>query len=207
MDSIRVLPAEDFDAAAGVLARAFDTTEQWRRMVPLEGDARVRKLDEMFRGTLTTAAAAKSLTETTADLEGVAIWFPPGRTMGMWPMIRSGFAGSRFLLTRPRLSFRTFMRALREFEASHKRVMPEPHWYLMALGVDPEHAGCGHGSALVRHGIEKAEADGKPAYLETELDNVGFYERLGFTVVEEVLIKAIDLPFALMRRPGSREGT
>ncbi len=205
MGDIRVLSDGDFEAAAGVLARAFDTTEQWRRMVP--GDAiRVRKLDEMFLGTLKTAAAAKCLPETTPNLEGVAIWFPPGRAMGMWPMIRSGFAASRFLMTRPRLSFRTFVGTLREFEVSHKRVMPEPHWYLMALGVDPEHSGRGHGSSLVRHRIEKAEAEGKPFYLETEVGNVGFYEGLGFIVVEEILIETIDLPFALMLRPGFDEG-
>ena len=62
----------------------------------------------------------------------------------------------------------------------------EPHWFLDAIGVEPERQGEGIGAALVRWGIARAAADGVPAFLETGLiENVGYYERFGFRVVHE----------------------
>ena len=75
----------------------------------------------------------------------------------------------------------------------------------MAIGVEPEHQGRGHGAALMQQGMQRADLDGMPIYLEADSDNVaGFYERLGFEVIDEMMIRGIDLPFSLMlRRPGA----
>ncbi|MFB4319734.1 GNAT family N-acetyltransferase [Actinomadura sp. 21ATH] len=62
----------------------------------------------------------------------------------------------------------------------------EPMWFLGTVGVDPAAQGAGLGGAIVRPGIEAAERDGVPAFLETSTDrNVRFYQRLGFEVVSE----------------------
>jgi ribosomal protein S18 acetylase RimI-like enzyme len=93
------------------------------------------------------------------------------------------------------------MATLREFDETHKQQMPIPHWYLMALGVDPSHQHGGHGSGLVRRGIRRADNQTLPIYLETETGaNASFYERLGFEVLDEITIEAIDLLFSLMIR-------
>jgi ribosomal protein S18 acetylase RimI-like enzyme len=187
-----------FAPAAGVLARAFDDTEQWRRAIPND-DIRLTKLTQMFHGTMKTTVAAKGLLEQTPHTEAVAIWLPPGRSMGLWSMVRSGFASAGFAVRPPRLSVRSLMRMLNQFEHEHKAHMPDPHWYLMALGVDPEHQRQGYGSTLVRHGLERSKAEGIPLYLETESGpNVDFYSGLGLKVIDEVTIEEIDLPFALM---------
>lgn len=79
--------------------------------------------------------------------------------------------------------------------------MTVPHWYLMALGVDPAHQGEGFGSVLVRAGTRRADRDRVPIYLETEAGrNVAFYERLGFVVIDELDLVELGLPFALMLR-------
>jgi ribosomal protein S18 acetylase RimI-like enzyme len=68
----------------------------------------------------------------------------------------------------------------------------EPHWYLGSLGVDPDHHGRGVGTALLRHWLARADDDGTGVYLETDLlENVGFYERMGFVVVQEAEILGI----------------
>ncbi len=80
--------------------------------------------------------------------------------------------------------------------------MTVPHWYLMALGVDPAHQGEGFGSALVRAGTRRADRDQVPIYLETETGlNVAFYGRLGFVVIDELDLAELGLRFALMLRP------
>ncbi|MER7949005.1 GNAT family N-acetyltransferase [Streptomyces sp. NPDC096079] len=62
----------------------------------------------------------------------------------------------------------------------------EPHWYLAVIGADPDARGRGHGSALLRSGLAKADAAGLPVYLESSKpDNLPVYEHFGFTVRSE----------------------
>ncbi len=85
--------------------------------------------------------------------------------------------------------------------------MPEPHWYVAALGVDPEVQGQGLGSVLMAHGMARADRDGRPIYLETETErNVGFYRRFGFDVVEEFIPEGLNVPMWLLARRGSSSG-
>jgi GNAT superfamily N-acetyltransferase len=66
---------------------------------------------------------------------------------------------------------------------------PAPHWYLLALGTDPHWQGRGYGSALLRRGLSRCDADGLPAYLEASAPgNRALYTRHGFTVVAEVQV-------------------
>ena len=63
----------------------------------------------------------------------------------------------------------------------------EPHHYLPFLGVDPAAQGRGFGSALLRTGLDRADRDGLPSYLEaTSPRNRALYERHGFKVVGKI---------------------
>ncbi len=88
-------------------------------------------------------------------------------------------------------------------EKIHKARVPEPHWYLMVVGVDPELQGQGVGSALVREVLAFADRESKPCYLETsEHRNLSFYERVGFAVLEEAtLSKGGPKAWAMRREP------
>ena len=62
----------------------------------------------------------------------------------------------------------------------------EPHWYLVALAVDPAAQRQGTGSRLVHEGIARAETTGRGCYLETMLkQNVRLYRKFGFKVLRE----------------------
>ena len=62
----------------------------------------------------------------------------------------------------------------------------EPCWFLDAVAVAPAAQGRGLGRTLVMHGLERARADGCPAFLETGTPrNVPFYQSLGFQIVGE----------------------
>ncbi|EKG13338.1 hypothetical protein MPH_09620 [Macrophomina phaseolina MS6] len=58
-------------------------------------------------------------------------------------------------------------------------------WYLAGLATHPDYQGNGLGAALVRWGLEQAEKDGLPVYLEATPAGAPLYKRLGFEVVEE----------------------
>ena len=75
-------------------------------------------------------------------------------------------------------------RAVREIERRHPVV---PHYYLSVLGTDPDQQGGGIGSALLAPVLDRCDADGVAAYLESSKEsNVAFYARHGFTVTERI---------------------
>jgi ribosomal protein S18 acetylase RimI-like enzyme len=63
---------------------------------------------------------------------------------------------------------------------------PEPHWYLLALGTRTDRQGQGLGAQLVRPMLDRCDAQGLGAYLESSNPrNIPFYHRLGFAEVGE----------------------
>jgi ribosomal protein S18 acetylase RimI-like enzyme len=66
-------------------------------------------------------------------------------------------------------------------------VPDDPCWFLDILAVDANARGRGLGRHLIEHGLDRARADGSPAFLETSVqDNVALYQRFGFRVVREL---------------------
>ncbi len=169
--------------------------------------------DEGKRGPASTwffTAAAKlghhygEVYTTGEKVDGNAIWLPPGKVKVSIPkMIRSGMlmAPIKFGLG----PFSRFLTVMNTLEHLHDRDMPEPHWYLMVLGVDPPRQGQGVGGALIQPIIERADADGLPCYLETmKTRNVTFYEKHGFSVIVEDDLPKGGPHFWTMKRPARR---
>jgi GNAT superfamily N-acetyltransferase len=78
----------------------------------------------------------------------------------------------------------------------------EPCWYLPLIGVDPMHQGHGHGSALLRHALERCDRDGLPAYLESSNPrNVPLYERHGFEAMGSIQAGSSPTVVPMLRRP------
>ncbi len=93
------------------------------------------------------------------------------------------------------------------FEALARVHPAEAHWYLATLGVGPATQGCGIGTALLARWLAGVDADGIPAWLETDREaNVGFYRRAGFEVALRTEVLAT--PVWCMSRPAgpARQG-
>ena len=76
-------------------------------------------------------------------------------------------------------------------------------WYLQLLGVEPDRQGSGIGSALVREHLRLADRQGVAAYLETTIENLGFYGELGFEVIGEIGIgRGAPVEYSLLRVAG-----
>lgn len=182
-----------------MLGRAFHDDPIQVAIVP-DAARRARVLPGLFVATIRTAAAAGGHLTTVPDLAGVAVWYPPGVDAGFRELART-----RFALVRAGLAMgMTALAALGDWAAilgRRQQLLPEPHWYLSVLGVEPRRHGEGVGSALLAEGLARADADGAPAYLETESEaNVAFYARFGFDVVERTELRRAGVPMWLMVR-------
>jgi len=122
---------------------------------------------------------------TSQDLEGIAVWLPSDNyPVILWRLLRSvplseilgvaRYGGAR-------------MRGLGQYiDAVHGRLAPFKHWFLQAIGVDPQFQGRGYASKLLRPMLARIDEEGLPCYLETlEGQNVRLYEHFGFKVTEE----------------------
>jgi GNAT superfamily N-acetyltransferase len=95
--------------------------------------------------------------------------------------LRATPAFLRIMVAAPRV-FAPFGRFGAGVEAAHR---DGPHWYLVVMSVRPERQGQGLGTALVKPILERADRDGMVCRLETaDPNNVPFYQRLGFDVVD-----------------------
>lgn len=200
MDSVRLATANDIGGLAAMLARAFAHDPFYAY---LAGDApeRGERMRAGWLGILRHASDGLAATWTTDDRAGVAIWHRPGYhgptfigSLRMTPAM-ARLAGGMGRL-------RDVSRAVAALEARRRVHAPGPHWYLSALGVEPNRQGEGMGTTLVGPALALADASATSAYLETATArNVLLYERLGFALVEELTLPGTDVHGWLMRRP------
>jgi GNAT superfamily N-acetyltransferase len=199
MASVRLARPDEISELAGVLARAFVHDPFYSY---LAGDApeRTQRMRDGWNGILRFGSAGLKHTYTTDDRAGVAIWLPPGyRGPSMLDSLRQMPALARLAGWR---RLRTVGDAVAALEERRHHHIPQPHFYLSALGVEPTRQGEGTGTALVQPVLDRCDREGIPAYLETAAArNVLLYERLGFDVVEEMDLPRSDVHGWLMLRP------
>ena len=185
MSAIASLQRGSIDRAAITLGRAFSPDPMFTWIFP-DPATRPAVLRRLLHVPLEYGLRYGRVT-TSHDAKATCVWLPPGPGITIPRMIRSGMFGVPFRMGFG--PFRTFMTANEIMDKIHKARVPEPHWYLMVVGVDPALHNQGVGSAIVREGLAVVDSDSKPCYLETsERRNLAFYERLGFVVVEEATL-------------------
>lgn len=195
---VRLATKDEIPALAQVLTRAFARDPF---ISYLAGDAaqRDQRMQAGWTAILRFASARLLDTWTTDDHAGVAIWVPPGRkgstaleSVRLMPAL-GRLAGWRRL--------RSVSEAVTTLERRRHHHCPQQHFYLSALGVEPERQGQGIGSALMKPVLDRCDAEIIPAYLETAgTRNVQLYERHGFKVVEELTLPRTDIRGWLMLR-------
>lgn len=181
MSDVRKATAADLEAMAGTLQRAFfdDPIISW--MLPDE-ERRRRTGPIGWRSWLEILYLPKDHVYTNDARTGAALWSPPGTwkvpaslQMRMAPRLVRIFGVRRLPL---------LIRGLSLLE--HKHPDDEPHYTLGVLGTDPDQQGKGIGGALIQPVLERCDAEGVGAYLESSKErNVPYYRRFGFEVTEE----------------------
>ncbi len=167
----------------GVLARAFRDDPMWRWALGRDdGEERRRRLERFFGTVAGAVHARQELIFTAGDFAGAAVWMPPGAwrfsltdeaRVAPGVLAAFGAAGTVRLL-----------KLLVGVERVHLR---EPHYYLFAIGADPEYQGRGVGAALLEPMLRRCDEERLPAYLESSNPaNLSFYRRHGFVETGEL---------------------
>jgi ribosomal protein S18 acetylase RimI-like enzyme len=193
---------EDARAIAEVLAGAFFSDPEMVWVSPEPG-RRARMLPRFYAAIACWKAIPAGSTLLAEDavgrVVGAAMWRRRGRGAGVagpsWRDVPFALAAGRALGRN--------MARMSALGGSASRARPRTsHWYLQLLGVAADAQRGGHGSALVRAGLERADADRLPAYLETTDENLAFYGRLGFRVTGRLATpRGAPMQYSLWRDP------
>jgi GNAT superfamily N-acetyltransferase len=180
---VRGITVDDHDRVTRLMARAFRDDPVVNHLVA-QDHRRVERVTRFMRLALQPLTFPYGETYVTDGFEGAAYWNPPGRRPhGLWNDLR--------LL--PRLLRITgpggLDRAVASLALMEDKHPEEPHFYLLALGVEPSQQGRGIGGQLMAPVLSRCDRDGVAAYLESTSErNLPLYERHGFEVVEAVAL-------------------
>ncbi len=186
------LTKSDMAKCIDVLVDAFWDDPLSLYFIP-EGENRRNLFSEYLQFRLRFAFKYGEVYSTSPDFEGIAAWFPPGMSdMTNLRLLRVG--GLKLVR---RLGMDTVSRMSRF--GSHtaklrKQHLPEPHWHLFPIAVDPKHQGKGFASALMRPMLVWIQDEGLPCFLETLNEKlVPLYEHFGFEVIFNETFPEVEL--------------
>ncbi|WP_197520894.1 GNAT family N-acetyltransferase [Bradyrhizobium icense] len=111
-------------------------------------------------------------------IRAAALWLPPG-------VEQDEEALDEIMAQSLSPGIREDMAHLRRGMAEHHP--PEPHWYLPLIATDPNWAGQGLGTLLMKYALQRCDEEGITAYLESSNpEHIPFYQRHGFKVIGEI---------------------
>ena len=186
---VRDATAADAPLVVRTLTRAFAEDPVFDWVLP-DPAARARygpRIFDMFFAGIEPAG----MRLVTPDCSAATLWHAPnpprqGGLRAMWQLWRA--TGS------------ALFRFRRIGKAVEAHFPPQPFWYLHIAGADPARQGEGLGRAVVQAGLDRIGS--APVYLETaKARNLGFYESLGFRVVDEWDVRGGGPHFWSMLRP------
>ena len=206
MTKIVELASKEREQAVDALVSAFSEDVMWRGLLPSE-EERERVMPALWRGVLAYCRQYGRV-HTTERAMGVSAWTAPGYARPtLWRMVRTRFLLMQSMRLMTRDSRGRFLAVMKKIDALHERLQPDPHWYLWALGVRPEHQRQGLGAALLEPMLKRATGEALPCYLETETEaNVRFYRNQGFEVLHEEAFDDVGFRLWFMRKPPPATG-
>jgi len=193
--SVRIATGADVGRVAASLALAFEDDPVMAFLFP-DPASRVRRLNRFFRTGLRVQHLSYGICFTDAECASAALWDPPGRwRLTLAQMLR----GAPGLVTALGTRIPAALRALSAVEHAHPSA---PHYYLAVIGTRPDRQGTGVGSSVLRPILDRCDAEGLGAYLESSKErNLPFYRRHGFETTGEIRLPGGPIVWPMWRDP------
>lgn len=191
------LKKKDINKSAEILAKAFSDYPMFRHIC---GEEHIHENLQVFLRFLTKYTFLYGETyASSSELEGTILYIDFDNYK--FNLFRSLRAGVLSLIKIGKNTGRRF-NEYGEFSLKlHKKIIKDPHQYLMFIGVDPEKHRRGFGSKLISQLVKTAEEKNQPCYLEThDTKNIAFYKKYGFEVVSEDTVPGTEMiQFAMLK--------
>ncbi len=196
----RIMPdRRQLDDIAVVAARAFQFDPFFEFLMPV-ATSRARGLALFTRAFVASQRTRGQVfvARRHGRILGAAAWVEPdGYPLPIGRQLQQGVGALRALSTRPSV----VAHGLRYLQAIDRAHPKEPVCYLALLVVDPSVQRTGVGARLQEPVIETADETGVDCYLETQNpDNLGYYRRFRYDVVDELHPVVGGPPLWTMRR-------
>src|SRR5262245_23111626 len=162
-DRVIRLDASQTKRLAHILSRAFQEEPHFIDALPDE-EERCAALPWLVSSAIHTSHL-EGENYTTADIDGGALWIAPGRTSTLEQILRAGVRSLPFKLRHESLA--RCIRLGARLAWVRQELAKTPHWYLIALAMDPsKRRNCILGD-LMQPVLARADSDRLPCYLET----------------------------------------
>ena len=171
--AVRLATPADVDAVARMVAEAFATDPAWSFIIGRDNPSAM----SAFARTLLVARISRRTAWVTDDCGAVAMWDRKSLDVAV-----DDDHAARWAAFRAEVGEDIWSR-LEAYDAAVTAVAPpQPYWYLGVLATHPDLHGRGLASAVLRPGLDAADADGWDCWLETSTPgNKAFYAGRGFT--------------------------
>ena len=185
---VRAASVEEYTQICAVLTDIFKEDPAMRWMFP-EDELWRQCGPEVFKWFMTPVYGTQNI-QVVGNLKAAAIWHAPSvrpqKTLDAYRVFR---------MTKRLKSIACYLSSLQ-----HARPK-EPHWRLVAIGSQKYCQGQGVGHRLLSAGIRQLESSGAPIFLETSYrQNVQFYEKSGFLVVDELNKSGLPRTWFMLKR-------
>ena len=197
------IQAEDVSKAVKVLKNAFEGDPLWSKVFNDDPHPE-QSLTSFFTIPILYGLVFGKVYAPSKEIEGVAIWVPGKKSyMTMLRLIRCKALSHGIKIGRSTMKNMSVFSKKVEPDRK-KRMKGKEYTYLTAIGVDPSFQGKGYGTLLINNIKEESDQLGHDLYLETESEeNVTFYEKRGFHMLQKVHLEKLGVPIWQMLRPPS----
>lgn len=191
---------EDLPNAVACLKDAFADDPLWTAIFKNDPD-REKALSAFFTFPLLYGMKYGQVWATSPEIEGIAAWVPGKYAeMTLWRMLCSGVLSYGTRLgkeTRHNLTI-----VSKQLVPARKRwTRNKPFLYLAIIGISSAAQGKGLGSKIMEAIKEEADRNKLYLYVETEKEeNLLFYQKHEFVLLQKIMFEEINLPMWLMER-------
>ena len=199
VNAIKILPKEGLDRVVkntGVLwADCFSEKPMFRYL--FQEDSPEERYQKMLwtmerKAKLSTRYLQAKVID--GGVKGSTFWFKPYQKPGFPPL---QLAKVGLIWVPVKFGMKVFKRintvSLHEIEAYEKHRKPHM-WIIDGLAVSPHHQRQGIGSRLVNDALDEIDKKGDGVFVLTHNpENIDFYQKLGFKLVDELPIKNSDV--------------
>jgi GNAT superfamily N-acetyltransferase len=193
---------DEQSAVVGALARAFYDDPLFGHFIP-DAVAQTKALLAFMGAGVADAVKFGDVWVSRVDgkIACAAVWLPPGAyPRGIRRDALTNLRGSPTFARAGRRIGGAF-RLLSAVDKAHHAI-DVPHYYLAILGTDPRFQRSGAGSATLGPVLDRCDREGLLAYLETQKEeNIAYYARHAFEVVQKVEVKDVPPIWTLSRKP------